>query len=307
MDVFLQQLINGLVSGSIYAIVALGYTLVYGILRLINFAHGEIVMIGAMIALTIIGLLADSGLPGVAIIGLGLLGAIPCCMLIGYLIERIAYRPLRHAPSLTPLITAIGVSIVLQNLAMIVWGKEYVSFPPLIEMQYFPIAEASINNVQIFIVMVSTLMMVGLNYLVNNTKLGNAMRATSQNAEVAGLMGVNVNTIISLTFVIGSALAAVAGIMVTAYYGLAHYDMGFMLGLKAFTAAVLGGIGNLRGALFGGILLGIIESMGAGYLGTLTNGVFGSNYQDVFAFFTLIGVLIFKPSGLLGKAGGERP
>jgi branched-chain amino acid transport system permease protein len=307
MDVFLQQLINGLVSGSIYAIVALGYTLVYGILRLINFAHGEIVMIGAMIALTIIGLLADSGLPGVAIIGLSLLGAIPCCMLIGYLIERIAYRPLRHAPSLTPLITAIGVSIVLQNLAMIVWGKEYVSFPPLIEMQYFPIAEASINNVQIFIVMVSTLMMVGLNYLVNNTKLGNAMRATSQNAEVAGLMGVNVNTIISLTFVIGSALAAVAGIMVTAYYGLAHYDMGFMLGLKAFTAAVLGGIGNLRGAMFGGILLGIIESMGAGYLGTLTNGVFGSNYQDVFAFFTLIGVLIFKPSGLLGKAGGERP
>ncbi len=307
MDVFLQQLINGLVSGSIYAIVALGYTLVYGILRLINFAHGEIVMIGAMIALTIIGLLGDSGLPGVAIIGLGLLGAIPCCMLIGYLIERIAYRPLRHAPSLTPLITAIGVSIVLQNLAMIVWGKEYVSFPPLIEMQYFPIAEASINNVQIFIVMVSTLMMVGLNYLVNNTKLGNAMRATSQNAEVAGLMGVNVNTIISLTFVIGSALAAVAGIMVTAYYGLAHYDMGFMLGLKAFTAAVLGGIGNLRGAMFGGILLGIIESMGAGYLGTLTNGVFGSNYQDVFAFFTLIGVLIFKPSGLLGKAGSERP
>jgi branched-chain amino acid transport system permease protein len=133
------------------------------------------------------------------------------------------------------------------------------------------------------------------------------MRATAQNAEVAGLMGVNVNTIISLTFVIGSALAAVAGIMVTAYYGLAHYDMGFMLGLKAFTAAVLGGIGNLRGAMFGGILLGVIESMGAGYLGTLTNGVFGSNYQDVFAFFTLIGVLIFKPSGLLGKAGGERP
>jgi branched-chain amino acid transport system permease protein len=307
MDVFLQQLINGLVSGSIYAIVALGYTLVYGILRLINFAHGEIVMIGAMIALTIIGLLSESGLPGVVIVGLGLLGAIPCCMLIGYLIERIAYRPLRHAPSLTPLITAIGVSIVLQNLAMIIWGKEYVSFPPLIEVQYFPISEATINSVQIFIVIVSTLMMLGLHYLVNKTKLGNAMRATAQNAEVAGLMGVNVNTIISLTFVIGSALAAVAGIMVTAYYGLAHYDMGFMLGLKAFTAAVLGGIGNLRGAMFGGILLGIIESMGAGYLGTLTNGVFGSNYQDVFAFFTLIGVLIFKPSGLLGKAGGERP
>jgi branched-chain amino acid transport system permease protein len=307
MDVFLQQLINGLVSGSIYAIVALGYTLVYGILRLINFAHGEIVMIGAMISLTVIGLLAESGIPGLVIVSLGLLCAIPCCMLIGYLIEKIAYRPLRHAPSLTPLITAIGVSIVLQNLAMIIWGKEFITFPPLIEMQYFSIADASITNVQIFIVIISTLMMIGLNYLVNKTKLGNAMRATAQNAEVAGLMGVNANTIISLTFVIGSGLAAVAGIMVTAYYGLAHYDMGFMLGLKAFTAAVLGGIGNLRGAMFGGILLGLIESMGAGYLGTLTNGVFGSNYQDVFAFFTLIGVLIFKPSGLLGKAGGERP
>lgn len=307
MDVFLQQLINGLVSGSIYAIVALGYTLVYGILRLINFAHGEIVMLGAMIALSVIGALGDSGLPGLVIVGLGLLSAIPCCMLVGYLIERIAYRPLRHAPTLTPLITAIGVSIVLQNLAMIIWGKEFITFPPLIEVQYFPIMEATINSIQIFIVIVSTLMMIGLNYLVNKTKLGNAMRATAQNAEVAGLMGVNVNTIISLTFILGSALAAVAGMMVTMNYGIAHYDMGFMLGLKAFTAAVLGGIGNLRGAMFGGVLLGIIESMGAGYLGTLTNGVFGSNYQDVFAFFTLIGVLIFKPSGLLGKAGGERP
>jgi branched-chain amino acid transport system permease protein len=307
MDVFIQQLINGLVSGSIYAIVALGYTLVYGILRLINFAHGEIVMLGAMIALSVMKLLENSGLANIVIIALGLLCAIPCCMLIGFLIERIAYRPLRHAPSLAPLITAIGVSIVLQNLAMIMWGKEFITFPPLIEVQYFPISEAIINSVQIFIVIVSTVMMLGLNYLVNKTKLGNAMRATAQNAEVAALMGVNVNTVISLTFILGSALAAVAGIMVTAYYGLAHYDMGFMLGLKAFTAAVLGGIGNLRGAMFGGILLGIIESMGAGYLGTVTHGVFGSNYQYVFAFFTLIGVLIFKPSGLLGKAGGERP
>lgn len=307
MDVFIQQLINGLVSGSIYAIVALGYTLVYGILRLINFAHGEIVMLGAMIALSVMKLLENSGLANIVIIALGLLCAIPCCMLIGFLIERIAYRPLRHASSLAPLITAIGVSIVLQNLAMIMWGKEFITFPPLIEVQYFPISEAIINSVQIFIVIVSTVMMLGLNYLVNKTKLGNAMRATAQNAEVAALMGVNVNTVISLTFILGSALAAVAGIMVTAYYGLAHYDMGFMLGLKAFTAAVLGGIGNLRGAMFGGILLGIIESMGAGYLGTVTHGVFGSNYQDVFAFFTLIGVLIFKPSGLLGKAGGERP
>lgn len=307
MDAFLQQLINGIVSGSIYALVALGYTLVYGILRLINFAHGEIVMLGAMVALAEIQALSHSTLPVTMVIAVAVLAAVCCCMLIGFLIEKIAYRPLRHAPSLATLITAIGVSIVLQNVAMMIWGKEFISFPPLIEVSYYAIGEATINSIQIFIVVLSTLMMVGLAYLVNKTKLGNAMRATAQNPEVAGLLGVNVNSIISITFILGSALAAIAGIMVSAYYGLAHYDMGFMLGLKAFTAAVLGGIGNLRGAMFGGILLGIIESMGAGYLGTLTNGVFGSNYQDVFAFFTLIGVLIFKPSGLLGKAGGERP
>jgi branched-chain amino acid transport system permease protein len=307
MDVFIQQLINGIVSGSIYALVALGYTLVYGILRLINFAHGEIVMIGAMVALAVINALNGASLSLVTLLGLALLAAISCCMLIGYLIERIAYRPLRQAPSLATLITAIGVSIVLQNVAMIIWGKEFITFPPLIEVSYFSIQEATVNSIQIFIIILSTVMMAGLAYLVNKTKLGNAMRATAQNPEVATLLGVNVNSIISITFILGSALAAIAGIMVSAYYGLAHYDMGFMLGLKAFTAAVLGGIGNLRGAMLGGILLGVIESMGAGYLGTLTNGVFGSNYQDVFAFFTLITVLIFKPSGLLGKAGGERP
>jgi branched-chain amino acid transport system permease protein len=309
IDIFLQQLINGLVMGSVYAIVALGYTLVYGIMRLINFAHGEVVMIGAMIALSVINTLENSGLPAFVIVGGGLLTAIPSCMVVGYLIERIAYRPLRGAPSLAPLITAIGVSIVLQNLAMMIWGKEFVPFPPLLDdfMRYFSILDATINSVQLFIIAVSVVMMVGLNYLINKTQLGNAMRATAQNAEVAGLMGVNTNQIISLTFIIGSALAAVAGMMVTMNYNVAHYDMGFMLGLKAFTAAVLGGIGHLRGAMLGGILLGVIESMGAGYLGELTHGLFGSNYQDVFAFFTLIGVLIFKPSGLLGKAVGERP
>lgn len=307
MDIFLQQLINGIVLGSIYSLVALGYTLVYGILGLINFAHGDIVMIGAMVTITVIHLLSGSGLPGAAIVGIGVLAAVPACMLIGYLIEKIAYRPLRGAPRLAPLITAIGVSILLQNLAMMIWGREYQSFPALLPSTTLPVAGASISAIQIIIMCSSAIMMVGLSFLVKKTKLGNAMRATAQNMEVATLMGVDANAIISITFILGSALAAVAGMMVSAYYGIAHYDMGFILGLKAFTAAVLGGIGNIEGAMLGGLLLGIIESLGAGYLGTLTGGIMGSNYQDVLAFFVLILVLVFRPSGLLGERVGERP
>ena len=308
MDIFLQQLINGIVLGSIYALVALGYTMVYGILGLINFAHGEVVMIGAMVALAVIQLLMGSGvaLPGPLIAALGLAAAIAVCMALGYTIERIAYRPLRNAPRLAALITAIGVSIVLQNVAMIVWGRNYHSFPALLPATPHQIAGAAVNDLQIFIVALAAIMMAGLLWLVHRTRLGRAMRATSQNPEVAGLMGVNVNTVISVTFVIGSALAAVAGMMVAAYYGVAHYFMGFMLGLKAFTAAVLGGIGNLAGAMLGGLLLGVIESLGAGYIGPLTGGFLGSHYQDVFAFLVLILVLVFRPSGLLGERVAER-
>lgn len=308
LDIFLQQLINGIVLGSIYALVALGYTMVYGILGLINFAHGEVVMMGAMVALTVIGMLVGSGvaLPGPVIVLLGLLAAIPACMLLGFLIERIAYRPLRNAPRLAPLITAIGVSIVLQNVAMIAWGRRYVSFPELLPKTPHSVAGATVNDLQIFIVALAAAVMASLIWLVHRTKLGRAMRATSQNIQVAGLMGIDANTIISITFVIGSALAAVAGVMVAAYYGLAHYYMGFMLGLKAFTAAVLGGIGNLAGAMVGGLALGIIESLGAGYIGPLTGGFMGSHYQDVFAFLVLILVLVFRPSGLLGERVAER-
>ncbi len=307
MEIFLQQLVNGVVLGSIYALVALGYTLVYGIMGLINFAHGDVVMLGAMVTLAVVHLLSGSGLPGPMVAAIGVLAAIPACMMTGFLIERIAYRPLRSAPRLAPLITAIGVSMLLQNLAMMVWGREYLSFPQLLPAATYPIGGASISFIQIIIIVSSSLMMAGLSYLVKKTRLGNAMRATSQNPEVSALLGVNVNSIISVTFIIGSALAAVAGMMVSAYYGIAHYDMGFILGLKAFTAAVLGGIGNIEGAMVGGLLLGVIESMGAGYLGTLTGGAMGSNYQDVFAFFVLIVVLIFRPSGLLGERIGERP
>jgi branched-chain amino acid transport system permease protein len=304
MDIFVQQIINGLVLGSIYALVALGYTMVYGIMGLINFAHGEVVMIGAMVALFFVK--AFSGLPVVILLPLALAAAACVCMAIGFTIERIAYRPLRRAPKLAPLITAIGISIILQHLAMLIWGRNYHAFPPVIPSSAHEVFGATITSLQVFIVLIAAAMMAGLTLLIQRTRLGRAMRATSQNPAIAQLMGVNINQIISATFVIGSALAAVAGLMVTANYSIAHYYMGFMLGLKAFTAAVLGGIGNLAGAMLGGILLGIIESLGAGYIGDLTGGFLGSHYQDIFAFFVLIGVLIFRPSGLIGERVAER-
>jgi branched-chain amino acid transport system permease protein len=309
MDIFLQQLINGLVLGSVYALVALGYTLVYGILELINFAHGETTMMGAMIALATMGTLSGVApdLPGIVIVVTSLLVAIAACMLLGYSIERIAYRPLRHAPRLAPLITAIGISIILQNVAMLIWGKQYIAFPAnLLPSGRHEIGGAFITDVQITILILTVVIMFGLVKLVNQTRLGRAMRATAQAPAVAQLMGVNINAVISATFIIGSALAAIAGVMVTANYGQAHYYMGFLLGLKAFSAAVLGGIGNLTGAMLGGLMLGVIEAIGAGYIGDLTGGVLGSNYQDVFAFLVLILVLTLKPSGLLGSKNVER-
>jgi branched-chain amino acid transport system permease protein len=306
MDILLQQIINGLVQGSVYALVALGYTMVYGILGLINFAHGEVVMVGAMIALMVIQTLLAAALSPVLVLLLAVLVAMAACMALGYSIERIAYRPLRNAPRLAPLITAIGVSIVLQTLAMIIWGREYHAFPPLLPNTSHNIGGALITEVQIAIIIIATLVMLGLMLLVHRTRLGRAMRAVAENQTAASLMGVNINKVISTTFMLGSALAAIAGIMVSANYGVVHYYMGFILGLKAFTAAVLGGIGNLRGAMLGGILLGLIESLGAGYIGPLTGGILGSHYQDAFAFMVLITVLVFRPSGLLGERVSER-
>lgn len=306
MDIFLQQIVNGVVLGSIYALVALGYTMVYGILGLINFAHGEVVMLGALTALTGIKLVEPAGLPAALTVLAGLVLALPVCMATGYGIERVAYRPLRQAPRLAPLITAIGVSMVLQQVAMMIWGRNYHSFPPLFPAEPHQFLGAAITDLQILIVLLSTLLMAALLWLVHRTRLGRAMRATAENPGIAALMGVNVNSVISATFVIGSGLGAVAGLMVSANYSIAHYAMGFMLGLKAFTAAVLGGIGNLGGAMLGGLLLGIIESLGAGYIGDLTGGFLGSHYQDVFAFFVLILVLVLRPSGLMGEKLAER-
>ena len=308
MDIFTQQLANGLILGSIYALIALGYTMVYGIMGLINFAHGEVVMVGAMIAISVITALNGVGLdlPGILLVSAGLFVAILACALLGYGIERVAYRPLRNAPRLAPLITAIGVSIVLQNLAMLFWGRGYKPFPAVLPQDSFELFGAHLTPVKVAIVIVSFLLMLGLWLLVERTKLGRAMRATAQNPRAAQLMGVDTNRIIAATFIIGSMLGAVAGVMVSANYGQADPYMGFMLGLKAFAAAVLGGIGNLGGAVLGGLLLGVIESLGAGYIGDLTGGVLGSNYQDIFAFLVLIGVLVFRPSGLLGERVAER-
>lgn len=329
MDILLQQLVNGLVVGSIYALIALGYTMVYGILGLINFAHGEVVMIGAMVTISCLNLLLglDTGLPGPLLVVASLLLAVPLCAALGFTIERVAYRPLRSAPRLAPLITAIGVSIVLQNLAMIIWGRHYTPFPPILTETPFHIAGVTFTSLHLTIVLTAAAIMTGLLVLVNRTRLGRAMRATAQNPAVARLMGVNVDQVIGLTFVIGSVLAAVAGVMVSANYGQAHAYMGFLIGLKAFSAAVLGGIGNLTGAMVGGLLLGVIESLGAGFIGVHTDlcrydwlapqiaacqteGHFvlmGSNYQDVFAFLVLVLVLIFRPSGIMGERVAERP
>ncbi|GGP17952.1 branched-chain amino acid ABC transporter permease [Silvimonas iriomotensis] len=308
MDIFLQQIINGLVIGSIYALIALGYTMVYGIMQLINFAHGEIVMFGAMVTITCINVLVGHNihLPGPLMLLAGLLMAIPVSALLGFAVERIAYRPLRRAPRLAPLITAIGVSIVLQQVASLIWGRSYRPFPEILPQTVHDFFGAAITDLQVAIVILAIVLMAGLFFMIEKTKLGRAMRATAQNPEVAGLMGVNINNIISMTFITGSALGAVAGVMVAANYDQAHPYMGFLIGLKAFTAAVLGGIGNLQGAVLGGITLGIIESLGSGYLGDLTGGFLGSNYKDIFAFLVLILVLVFRPSGLLGERVAER-
>jgi branched-chain amino acid transport system permease protein len=273
---------------------------------LINFAHGEVVMSGTLVTITVAGSLIKAGMP-VALAGLaGLSASVLVCMALGWGLERIAYRPLRNAPRLTPLITAIGMSIVLQNLAMMIWGRNYLTFPALLPKINFEVAGAHFTFIQVVIVLVSAATMGGLLALIYRTKLGMAMRATAQNPAVASLMGVNINRVIAAAFVIGSALGALAGVMVGTYYEIAHYQMGFMLGLKAFTAAVLGGIGNLAGAMLGGLLLGLIEALGAGYIGDLTGGFLGSHYQDIFAFIVLIVVLMFKPSGLFGEKTGDR-
>ncbi|MDP8228292.1 MAG: branched-chain amino acid ABC transporter permease LivH [Candidatus Electryoneaceae bacterium] len=298
---FLQQLINGLTLGFVYALIALGYTMVYGILELINFAHGEIYMIGAFLGVIGLGLWQAAGLEWMGavplIIGLILFAAL-FSALWGVSIERFAYRPLRNAGRLSPLISALGMSIFLQNFIMIAQGTREKVFPDLFTGSGIDVGTAHISPVQILIFITSTTMMIGLTLLVKKTKIGAAMRATAQDRVMAQLCGINVNNVIALTFAIGSGLAGVAGVLVASYYGMINFYIGYQAGLKAFTAAVLGGIGNLPGAMIGGLILGLVEAFGAGYI--------SSEYKDVYAFVILILLLIFKPGGLLGERVVEK-
>jgi branched-chain amino acid transport system permease protein len=306
MEILLQQIINGLVLGSMYALVALGYTMVYGIINLINFAHGEVLMVGALTSWAIIIGIQESmpGLPGWLVLLIALVVSCIVAAALNFTIEKVAYRPLRNSPKLAPLITAIGMSILLQTLAMIIFKPNYKPYPTLLPPVPFQVGGAVITTTQIMILGVTAISLAVLMYLVNYTRLGRAMRA--ENPRVAALMGVKPDMVISATFVIGAVLATIAGVMYASNYGTVQHTMGFLPGLKAFTAAVFGGIGNLAGAVVGGILLGLIESIGSGYLGVLTGGVLGSHYSDIFAFIVLIVVLTLRPSGLLGERVADR-
>ncbi|GAB2721312.1 MULTISPECIES: branched-chain amino acid ABC transporter permease [Comamonas] len=308
MDILLQQIINGLVLGSMYALIALGYTMVYGIIQLINFAHGEVLMIGVLTSWSIIGVMQEAmpGTPGWVILLIATLIACVVAAVLNFTIEKLAYRPLRNSPRLAPLITAIGMSILLQTLAMIIWKPNYKPYPTLLPMEPFDLAGAVITPTQILVLGVTAVVLAVLMYLVNYTRLGRAMRATAENPRVAALMGIKPDMVISATFVIGAVLAAIAGVLWASNYGTAQHTMGFLPGLKAFIAAVFGGIGNLAGAVVGAMILGLVEAIGAGYIGQLTGGVLGSQYVDIFSFIVLIIVLTLRPSGLLGERVADR-
>ena len=298
---FAQQLINGLALGAVYALIALGYTMVYGILHLINFAHGEVYMLGAYLGIIVMGVLTLAGLPVYSLsltIVLTILISMAFCAFYGAAIERFAYRPLRTAAKLAPLISAVGVSIILQNVVMLTQGTEYKNLPPLLPSEGFDLLGANVSPVQAFILSSSIVLMLILHFFVAKTRLGKAMRATSQDRVMAGLLGININQVISITFMIGSSLAAAAGVMVTLYYGVVHFFMGYLAGIKAFTAAVLGGIGSIPGAMLGGFMLGLIENFGASYISSV--------YKDAFAFLVLIITLILRPSGLLGQKAMDK-
>ncbi|WP_321528093.1 branched-chain amino acid ABC transporter permease LivH [Sedimenticola selenatireducens] len=295
MEYFIELLFSGLTRGAIYALIALGYTMVYGIIGLINFAHGEIYMIGAFTAFIVSTVLSILGFPLLAIIVLAGLAAAVWSSAYGYTVEKLAYKPLRHAPRLSPLISAIGMSIFLQNYVLLAQTSDFQPFPELIPEFYFmePFVHI-VGSSDMVILVVTTLMMVGLTLLIKFTRIGKAMRATSQDRKMAMLVGINVDRVISATFIVGSALAAVGGLLIASHIGQINFFIGFIAGIKAFTAAVLGGIGSIPGAVLGGVILGLTESFATGYV--------SSDYEDVFAFSLLVLILIFKPSGLLGKA-----
>lgn len=299
MEQFLEYFLSGLTRGSIYALIALGYTMVYGIIGLINFAHGEIYMIGAFTALIAATALTVLGFPPLTVLLLAGLAAVIWASAYGFTIEKVAYKPLRNAQRLSPLISAIGMSIFLQNYVMLAQTSDFLRFPSLIpEFQWLAPWAHIINTPKFIILATTAVVMILLTLLIQYTRTGKAMRATAQDREMALLVGVNVDRVISSTFVIGSSLAAVGGVLIASYIGQINYFVGFIAGLKAFTAAVLGGIGSIPGAVLGGLILGWTESFATGYI--------SSEYEDVFAFALLVLILIFRPAGILGKNNTQK-
>ncbi len=293
MDYFLELLIGGLTRGSIYALIALGYTMVYGIIELINFAHGEIYMIGAFTALIVASVLAMSGMSGISVLILASVVAVIYSAAYGFTVEKVAYKPLRQASRLSPLMSAIGMSIFLQNYVLLAQTSDFLPFPNLLpDLPFMANYVGFIGSTEFIIIVTTAVVMVLLTMLIKFTRMGKAMRATAQDSNMAMLVGVNVNRVISNTFIIGSALAAVGGVLIASHVGRINFYIGFLAGIKAFTAAVLGGIGSIPGAVLGALVLGCTESFATGYV--------SSDYEDVFAFVLLILILIIKPSGLLG-------
>lgn len=298
-EYLIELFFSGLTRGSIYALIALGYTMVYGIIGLINFAHGEIYMIGAFTAFIVATVLSIYGLPLFAVLLLAAVAAMIWAAAYGFTVEKLAYRPLRDAPRLSPLISAIGMSIFLQNYVLLAQTSEFLSFPELIPEFAFLEPYAYVIGSTDFVILVTTAVIMGiLTWLIKFTLLGKAMRATAQDKTMAALVGINVNNVISATFVIGSALAALGGLLIASHVGQINFFIGFIAGIKAFTAAVLGGIGSIPGAVLGSFILGLTEAFATGYV--------SSDYEDVFAFSLLVLILIFRPAGILGKASVEK-
>ncbi len=294
MDYFIKLLLSGTAKGSIYALIALGYTMVYGIVQLINFAHGEVYMLGGFTALIIGGFLFALGLPVPLVLLLSIVSSVVFSAAFGFTIERLAYKPLRNKPRLSALISAIGISMVLQNFILLAQTEKYLSFPSYLpELAFLQPVREYINSTQFIIMVTTAVIMVFLTMVIKFTRIGKAMRATAQDKHMAQLVGVDVNKVISLTFIMGSSLAAIGGVLICSYMGQINYYIGFVAGIKAFVAAVLGGIGSIPGAVLGSFILGWTESLGTGYI--------SSDYEDAYAFVILILILIVKPDGILGK------
>jgi branched-chain amino acid transport system permease protein len=299
LEYFLELFLGGLTRGSIYALIALGYTMVYGIIQLINFAHGEIYMIGGFTALIVASILTLVGLNQFAIIVLASVVAVVYSSAYGFTIEKMAYKPLRKAPRLSALISAIGMSLFLQNYVLLAQTSDFLPFPSLIpDFEFVEPFAHIISSSEIVIVVTTIVVMVLLTFLIRFTKIGKAMRATAQDRQMAMLVGVDVNRVISVTFIVGSATAAIGGVLIASHIGQINFYVGFIAGIKAFVAAVLGGIGSIPGAVLGSLVLGWTESFFTGYI--------SSDYEDVFAFLFLVFILIFRPSGILGRSETEK-